>query len=447
MKAHATATVVGAVLIGAFSSAPSTAAAAPAPWCGTDKVAASRLPDYRATSANQIHVLYATPADGADRFVELAPAIAADVDAIDRWWTTQDPARAPRFDLFAFPGCTTRAGMLDLGFARLAQAASHYAPDATTRIAAELAPTTPAAAKTLVYYDAPLDDPNLCGTSQYFAPQNGGEFGFTFVWLHSSCITDLGAGARAAEVAAHELVHNLGAVAREGPPHVCPGNPGHACDSSRDILWPFSMFDTSLATAILDAGRDDYYAHSGPWWDVQDSWWLRRQPEFQLSVATSNRRGSGEVALLPGSVQGEAVARSSCRASCVFAIESERRVELVALPDEGARFVGWSGDCSGQACSIVMDAARAVTATFDIAQHPLTVRVRGRGRVTGAAGAIACPKRCSARLDAGTAVRLVARPAPRQRFAGWSGACAGRRACVTTIDRARTATAVFRPAR
>ena len=42
----------------------------------------------------------------------------------------------------------------------------------------------------------------------------------------------------------------------------------------------------------LDVNHDDYYAHSGSWWDVQDSTWLTHLPQFPLTVTVA---GSGTV--------------------------------------------------------------------------------------------------------------------------------------------------------
>src|SRR4051794_27653844 len=73
------------------------------PWCGTDSTAADPQPD--AVQANEWHVVYAYPSDAPDRFSFFAPHIVGDVAAITNWWTAQDGARQPRFDLYDFPGC------------------------------------------------------------------------------------------------------------------------------------------------------------------------------------------------------------------------------------------------------------------------------------------------------------------------------------------------------
>ena len=73
------------------------------------------------SSASQIHVVYAVPTDRPDRFGSLASPIVGDIADVAAWWQQEDASRVPRFDLFAFPGCTSRFAMLDLGVIRLLQ--------------------------------------------------------------------------------------------------------------------------------------------------------------------------------------------------------------------------------------------------------------------------------------------------------------------------------------
>src|SRR5205085_12261855 len=92
--------------------------------------------------------------------------------------------------------------------------------------------------KTLVYYDGPVGEENIWGTSGVEA-HPGGTFGFTFVWL-AACEADLGQAGETAHSAAHELLHDLGAEPDSGPPHACPEpTNGHPCDSPSDILYPY----------------------------------------------------------------------------------------------------------------------------------------------------------------------------------------------------------------
>src|SRR5207248_8397210 len=95
-------------------------------WCGSDESAVDRLPD--AVSAQQIHVVYAVPSDGASAVFEDAPLIVSDLAGVDGWWRREDPTRTPRFDLFAFPGCAGGLEGLDLSNVRLPHDTAYYQP-------------------------------------------------------------------------------------------------------------------------------------------------------------------------------------------------------------------------------------------------------------------------------------------------------------------------------
>lgn len=392
------------------------------------------------SSPRQIHVTYAVPSDAPDRFPARANQIASDAATIDTWWQSQDPVRTPRFDLFPFPGCGSRFGLLDIGFARLAHDSSYYQgrgggpEDRGYRIAAELAGVAPPDVKNLVYYDGPMTDANrrTCGESDYRAPHHGGEYGFAFVWLQACLgITN---PAWTASVAAHELLHNFGGVPA-GAPHECPETHAHACDSSRDVLYPYiGVGYVVLDQAILDANRDDYYAHSGTWWDVQDSDWLTHLPQRTLAVSVS---GPGEVRGTPGVI--------TCPGTCSALLDDGLVVSLQALAGADARFAGWSGACSGSgACRVTLDQTKTVGAAFGPSTYPLAVTIRGRGKVTSMPEGIACPGRCSDRfLVDDDLVQLRAKAAKGYRFGSWSGGCTGKGACVLPIRDAMQVTVTF----
>jgi hypothetical protein len=257
---------------------PAGAAAPPTPWCGADaESAADRTQD--AISAFEIHVIYANPADGPDRFAELAGAIATDAASMDAWWRAQDASRAPRFDLAAFPDCASTFGRLDISAVRLPADAAAYAGDQYRLLERDLnaAGFVDPDKKYLVYYDGPaVSLPGIgavCGQTQT-GLSDGGPRAYSIVYLGGSCSSGIGAGGVATVIATHELIHGLNALVPSGPPHACPGDPGHPCDSPTDILYPPHRSDVTLDALVLDAGRDDYYGHSGTWWDVQDSSFL-----------------------------------------------------------------------------------------------------------------------------------------------------------------------------
>ncbi len=390
-----------------------------APWCGT-ATAQDRPPTL---TGRAIRVVYAYPSDGPDRSAELAARISDDVDQIDAWWLGQDPTREPRFDRASFP-CGPQADVLSL---RLSDtAATLLSRDLRgDRIVASVGVATGRSPyeKDLVYYDGPVDDPDLCGEGTGLPDGDG----IAIVYL-AAC-TDV----PTSTVAAHELLHAFGALAASGPPHACPDTPGHPCDSVLDILYPYAS-TSPLASLVLDVGRDDYYGHSGAWPDVQDSLWLRLvSQQVRLSLAIAGR----------GSVESD-VPGMDCAASCATDWDAGSVVALEPLPGDGQRFVRWSGACTGSArCELTLDAARSVNALFAAARFGLVVSVAGTGKVTGA-GVPCSSSRCARSAQSYTPVRLRATPAKGWRLGGWSGACSGRAAtCTVPMTKATAVRARF----
>jgi len=92
---------IAAALAVAAAATAGVARAATAPavqWCGTG-VSTADLAD--AVAGPQIHVIYAIPSDGVDRFPLISTGISTDLTAGVSWWQRQDFSRAPRFDLAA----------------------------------------------------------------------------------------------------------------------------------------------------------------------------------------------------------------------------------------------------------------------------------------------------------------------------------------------------------
>lgn len=266
--------LLAAVALGAAALGPSPAAHAAVPWCGTPETP-DRVPDL--VSAFHWHVVYAFPNDRPDRFAAAAPLIAGDAFEASAWWRGQDATRVPRFDLHEFPNCPSEFGRLDISRVPLPGPNSAYAE--ITRLLqdvigqVERPPFAPSADKAyLVYYQGSLDNPLLCGV--------GGTLGRRFEPLRYAVVFLEACGVEANDgfrslVAAHELVHGLGAVppatAGSGPPNACPTDPGHVCDDSRDLLAASHSVGSTLADLTLDAGRNDYYGHGGSWFDVRSS--------------------------------------------------------------------------------------------------------------------------------------------------------------------------------
>jgi hypothetical protein len=317
------------------------------------------------------------PRDSADRFAQVASAIATDIGAIGQWWRGQDPTRAPRFDLAGF--ACSGAGSLDISDVELPHPTAYYNQASVPRI--QLLRDDLLAAgfddprkKYLVYYDqAQPASGSDCGAA-YVNAQRGGPHGYAAVYIAPNLeSTTPGRGCGSIEsngvrggylavVAAHELLNELGALdpATPGPPHRCAGDQFHPCDNSLDVLAPTPTAST-LSTAILDYGRDDYYAHSGAWWDVQDSSWLRHLDarQYRLRVTV----GAGGRSVVDASQPSVSCTQPS---PCKGTWQAGSELTLAATPAPGYRFVGWTG-CpapQGDLCRLTVDSVSAVGATF-----------------------------------------------------------------------------------
>jgi hypothetical protein len=405
---------------GMFWAVPAQASA----WCGTPGTV-DRLPE--GNPGAQVHVIYAVASDGTDNLAaSIGTLMQTDAETIDTWWRGQDPTRTPRFDTLGF-GCGQQ---LDISLVRLGSTTAELQPlrDRFGRILAGLgsAGFTSTAAKYLVYYDGPNDGSNVCGEGSGSADGAGVAVVFT-----TAC-----SGVPTSVIAAHELLHAMGALPSPGPPHACPGDAGHPCDSPLDILYP-SADGTPLSGLILDVGHDDYYGHSGSWFDLQDSRWLRHldTPPTHLSVVIV---GAGTVTSdVPG---------ISCTASCESDWDGNQSVTLAAQPAAGMRFVRWSGGCTGAfTCTLGLASATTVTALFAPQTFALSIAVAGRGAVRVSSSSTPCTPRCKLAVISFQPVSLRAFAVPGWRFVRWSGACKGTRvACTLPMTGPQAARALFR---
>jgi hypothetical protein len=120
-------------------------------------------------------------------------------------------------------------------------------------------------------------------------------------------------------------------------------------------------------------------------------------------------------------------------------------VTLEARPQPGSKLESWGGACSGAgACTVTMNGAQTVMATFTVATHVLRASVKGKGRVTSSPVGISCPGKCSGSFAAERTVRLAAKPAKGYKFTGWSGACRGRGGCSVTLSSDSSVKATFK---
>jgi List-Bact-rpt repeat protein len=398
-----------------------TPARASATWCGTSSqvdLTPNTLAGY------PVHWIYVVPSDGQDRLSTFANMMQTDAEAIDAWWRTQDPTRVPRNDLAQFP-CGTQ---LDVSTLRTTRSSSELTP-LEGRFEAVFDALTAANfgsrfTKYVVYFDGPVLEEDVCG-------QGGSDpsgFGLAVVY-GQAC-----SGVSTAAVAAHELLHTLGAVPF-GAPHECPPpDDGHTCDDPNDLMHPM-VDDSPLSAKALDPGDDDYYGHGDGFPDSQDSPWLvqlDRQLPFTLTIS-----GPGQVA---GDVPG-----LQCVQSCTTTWNAETQLSLTGTPDGGAKLVRWSGGCGGAAaCNVTVAQGGSATALFAPLVYRLTVGVSGLGTVRTSRTGITCRPRCSAVFPSYVPLRLTAKPAKGWRFRAWSGACRGTRlVCTVPMTAATKARAVF----
>ena len=132
--------------------------------------------------------------------------------------------------------------------------------------------------------------------------------------------------------------------------------------------------------------------------------------------------------------------------TCTGSYSNGAAVILTATPHAGNSFTGWSGDCSGTGtCSLTMNQAHSVTATFNGTGPTLTVGESGTGlgTVTTDPSGISCQPNCSATFATDSVVTLVANSAAGSVFAGWSGACTGTGPCQVTMHGNQAVTATF----
>jgi hypothetical protein len=147
--------------------------------------------------------------------------------------------------------------------------------------------------------------------------------------------------------------------------------------------------------------------------------------------------GSGSVRATPAGI----ASTNSCAAN--YAVGT--LVTLTATPDETSIFTGWTGACAGAgACTIAMEGAQTVSATFEAIRRRLSISRTGRGDVTSIPSGLRCGDFCSADFVIGTHVLLQVTPEPGSTFVGWSGACSGSAPCTVIMDEDRSLAAAFR---
>lgn len=155
------------------------------------------------------------------------------------------------------------------------------------------------------------------------------------------------------------------------------------------------------------------------------------------------------------------IAQGTPVGTCAVAYAKGTSVPLVAAPNAGSSFAGWSGACGGTGqCIVDMSGEQSVTATFTtpaLGPFELTVVLSGQGSgtVSSTPGGVGCTLvsgsasgQCSATFAPGTNVTLSAAAVGGSTFGGWGGACgsSGTTAtCTVFMGQPNSVTATFAP--
>lgn len=171
-----------------------------------------------------------------------------------------------------------------------------------------------------------------------------------------------------------------------------------------------------------------------------------------LTVVLDNGRGGfggGSVTSVPSGI-----ACDGASAMCNATLDWGTAVTLTATAAANFAFVGWDGDCAGDASAVdlVIMGATACIAKFEPIQFPLTLSVIGGGSLTAATATNTNLTTCSAAscdvvsIDAPTEVTLLAIPAANFRIGAWSGDCdadASANSDTVLMDAPRTCVVTF----
>ena len=139
------------------------------------------------------------------------------------------------------------------------------------------------------------------------------------------------------------------------------------------------------------------------------------------SLFEVRKSGSGS-----GNVKSTPFGWIDCGTNC-YINHSGGSISVVATPDPGSIFTGWTGcdSVTGNTCTVMVGADdRAVTADF-VRGGVLQVIKYGFGTVTSAPAGIDCGSACSMTFMPNTPVTLTATPLPGSVLAYWSGGCSG----------------------
>lgn len=195
---------------------------------------------------------------------------------------------------------------------------------------------------------------------------------------------------------------------------------------------PVTLCPSTDCTVVMDKAKTVHAVFVGP---------------QKLTVSKHKvDKGDGTVATSPVGI--------NCGTGCTTASWSyplSEQIIITATANTGSVFTGWSpaSICTGTgSCTVTMDKAKTVTATF---KGPQTLTVnkasvkKGKGTVTSLPAGIDCGATCKAGFTYKSSVMLFAIADTGSTFKGWAPAsiCTGMGDCTVTMDKAKTVTATF----
>ena len=189
--------------------------------------------------------------------------------------------------------------------------------------------------------------------------------------------------------------------------------------------WVLSQYsDLSAPVDVATGLTTDAYTFTGTlerdtvyYWQVSAFW--DGAEMSRSSIGTFVTMPEGMCSLTVSSTAGGSVTRPGEE---VYICEVGEVVNLVAEPEDGYRFVRWTGDVctlgniNAASTSITMQGNFPITANFAIppTQYSLSV-------ASTAGGSVTTPGEGTSSYDEGTVVDLVAKPEEGYHFVGWIG--------------------------